>query len=102
MRITFTMTEEALNQLFIDFAHFISFADLTEEEEKLVEQSRQTYLMQRREREREDETREFDKIITDSESDDPEDWVRIQETKDAAEIQKKLKKQKSIYSRLKK
>ena len=41
VRITFTMTEEALNQLFIDFAHFISFADLTEEEEKLVEQSRQ-------------------------------------------------------------
>ena len=102
VRITFTMTEEALNQLFIDFAHFISFADLTEEEEKLVEQSRQAYLMQRREREREDETREFDEIITDSESDDPEDWVRIQETKDAEEIQKKLKKQKSIYSRLKK
>ena len=70
VRITFTMTEEALNQLFIDFAHFISFADLTEEEEKFVEQSRQAYLMQRREREREDETREFDEIITDSESDD--------------------------------
>ena len=40
VKMTFTMTEEALNQLFIDFAHFISFADLSEDEEKLVEQSR--------------------------------------------------------------
>ena len=101
VRITFTMTEEALGQLFIDFAHFISFTGLTDDEQKLVEQSRQAYLMQQRQKERENELNELH-IVTDSESDNPEDWVRIQHAQNAEEIQLKLRKQKAIYSRLRK
>ena len=95
------MIEEALGQLFIDFAHFISFTDLTDDEQKLVEQSRQAYLMQQRQKERENELNELH-IVTDSESDNPEDWVRIQHAQNAEEIQLKLRKQKAIYSGLRK
>ena len=57
--------------------------------------------MQQRQKERENKLNELH-IVTDSKSDNPEDWVRIQHAQNAEEIQLKLRKQKAIYSRLRK
>ena len=48
-----SITEEALDQLLMDFVYFLSSSDLTPEEDAVVEQSRQAYLAQRRQTERE-------------------------------------------------
>lgn len=61
-----------LNQALIDFAHYLPFSDLSENEEKLVEQSRQAFLMKERERAA---CTVGDDIISESESDDPELYV---------------------------
>lgn len=65
-------TPEVLNQVLVDFAAFLPFSDLSDEEERLVEQSRQAFLMTERRVARED-----DDVLSDSESDDPEDWVDV-------------------------
>lgn len=45
-------SEELINQALMDFAHWLSKSptDVTTEEEKLIEQSRQAYLLLKRER----------------------------------------------------
>ena len=66
-------TPEVLNQVLVDFAAFLPFSDLSDEEERLVEQSQQAFLMTERRR----VAREDDDVLSDSESDDPEDWVDV-------------------------
>lgn len=68
-------TPEVLNQVLVDFAAFLPFSDLSAEEERLVEQSRQAFLMTERRR----VAREENDVVSDSESDDPEDWVDVGE-----------------------
>ena len=68
-------TPEVLNQVLVDFAAYLPFSDLSDEEERLVEQSRQAFLMTERRR----VAREDDDVVSDSESDDPEDWVDVGE-----------------------
>ena len=67
------LTSELLDQVLIDFAHHLSRCNLDGNEERLVEQSRQTYL----ERERECITAEESDTCSDSESDNPNDWAEI-------------------------
>lgn len=68
-------TPEVLSQVLLDFSAFLPFSDLSDEEERLVEESRQAFLMTERIR----ATREENDIESDSESDDPEDWVDVGE-----------------------
>ena len=62
-------SSNVLNQALIDFAHHLPYSDVSEEEERLIEQSRQAFLMKERERESTGD------IVSDSESDDPELYV---------------------------
>ena len=68
-------TPEVLNQVLVDFAAFLPFSDLSDEEKRLVEQSRQAFLMTERRR----VAKEDDDVVSDSESDDSEDWVDVGE-----------------------
>ena len=68
-------TPEVLKQVLVDFAAYLPLSDLPDEEERLVEQSRQAFLMTERRR----VAREDDDVVSDSESDDPEDWVDVGE-----------------------
>ena len=63
-------SSEVLNQALLDFAHFLSFSDIREEEDKHIEQSRQAFLLCERLNLEED-------ITSDSESDDPEEYAAI-------------------------
>ena len=63
-------TTEALNEVLLDFAHYLSSSDINKNEERLIEQSRQAYLERVMEEENSD-------IESDPESDNPDDWVDI-------------------------
>lgn len=92
------ITEEALDQLLMDFVYFLSSSDLTREEDTVVEQSRQAYLAQRRQTERENA-----EVTTDSESDDPEDRVELHQAKTMnKDMQEKVKKQRQIFKKYRK
>ena len=67
-------TPEHLNQALTDFLAFLPSSDLSNEEQILVEQSYQAFLMT-------DGRRAADEscIASDSESDDPENWVDVGE-----------------------
>jgi len=92
------ITEEALHQLLMDFVYFLSSSDLTPEEDAVVEQSRQAYLAQRRQTERENA-----EVTTDSESDNPEDWVQLRQAKTMnKDMQDKVKKQRQIFKKYRK
>lgn len=65
-----------LHQTLLDFSYKFSETDLSEEEEQIVEQSRQAFLALQRERESVG-NEENQEIVTDSESDNPDDWVGI-------------------------
>ena len=87
------ITEEALDQLLMGFVYFLSSSDLTPEEDAVVEQSWQAYLAQRRQTERENA-----EVTTDSESDNPEDWVQLRQAKTMnKDMQDKVKKQRQIF-----
>lgn len=69
------LTPEALNQVLLDFAYYLSSCDVNKEEERLIEQSRQAYL--ECERQRVMDSPSDDDIVSDPESDNPNDWVEI-------------------------
>ena len=62
---------DVLNQALRDFAHHLPFTDISLEEERLIEQSRQAFLMKEREKVSEGD------IVSESESDDPELYAEI-------------------------
>jgi len=66
-------SEEVINQALMDFACWLSVGpnDVTPKEEKLFEQSRQAHLLLERERTAQED------IQSDSESDDPEQWINL-------------------------
>ena len=65
-------SEEVINQALMDFSYWLSTSaiDVTTEEGKLIEQSRQSYLLLEQERAAQD-------IQSDSHSDDPEQWTNL-------------------------
>ena len=74
-------TPEALNDVLLDFANYLASSDLDRNEERLIEQSRQAYL--ERERRRVMIMEENSNIASDSESDNPDDWVGVEDSKQA-------------------
>ena len=66
-------TLDILRQVLIDFAAFSPFSGLSDDEQRLVEQSCQAFLMTERR-----QVREKDNVIySDSESNDPGDWMDV-------------------------
>lgn len=85
---------EVLNQALVDFAHVLSSSDITEEEDKQIEQSRQAFLLSER-------LLVHNDIISDSESDDPEDYVGVHfkgELSDPA-LQRLVQRKRNIFKR---
>lgn len=64
-------SSDVLNQAFLDFTHFLPSSDVTVEEDKLIELSRQAFLIS--------ECKHLDQDIihSESESDDPEDYTEV-------------------------
>lgn len=65
---------EVFERAFLEFSEFLPWSDLSDHEEKLVEQSRQAYLQVQRDTINSNLAGD---ICTDSESDDPEAWVGV-------------------------
>jgi len=95
--VTRGFTQESFNKIIIliDFAYYISSSDVTEEEEKLIEESRQAFLVTERQRIVQQPV-EF--IESDDENDvvSPDDWLNVTslESKAAQEI---ILKHRKIY-----
>lgn len=70
-------TTDVLEHTLLEFSEFFTSSDLTDYHEGILEQSRKAFL----EREQEDKVDDHDQIKTDSESDDPEAWVGVQDVK---------------------
>ena len=87
---------EVLHQALLDFARNLPNTDLTDEEEQKVEQSRQAFLAMQRDAGAADE----EEVGTSSESDNPDDWVGVQDV--LSEKGKELViKQRKIFQRKK-
>ena len=81
-----------IEQVLLDFAHNMSFMDFTEEEERLIEQSRQAYLTRSRQQAL---GCQDNRVVTDSESDNPEQWLSVKKLNSPEGI-KMIKKQRRI------
>ena len=68
-------TSEVLNQLLLDFSGQLSFVGLSEDEEKVVEQSRQAFLCCERLRENTESDNCVVEIMSDSDSSEAEIWA---------------------------
>ncbi|CAB4038738.1 Hypothetical predicted protein [Paramuricea clavata] len=90
---------DSWDQLLIDFAYYLSGCDIDVDEKQLIEQSKQAYL----ERERQCMMDESSDIVSDSESDNPDDWVGIDNiaSKQAKEMVAKQWKRLKQRSRIK-
>jgi len=85
-------SDEVVNQVLIEFSHNLDETDLDDKELESVEISRQAYLNHER-------VIALDSTgLTDSESDDPEDWVDLNLRSE--EGKKIVKKQRSIIKRM--
>ncbi len=73
-----------------NFAYFLSSSDLTEDEEKQVEESRQSFLLYQRDRIETDRMVDMlqGTVCSDSESDNPDEWIDVPDIH--AEAGKKL------------
>lgn len=81
--------------MLMDFVYFLLSSDLAAEEDAIVEQSRQAYLAQRREKER-----EHAEVTTDSESDNPEDWLQLRQSQTMnRDMQGEVKEQRLVFKR---
>lgn len=85
-------SSDVIDQVLLDFAHDISFMDFSEEDEREVERSRQAYLMQSQ---LQASGNQGGTVVTDSESDDPEQWLAVKNLKSPEGIEM-IKKQRRI------
>ena len=88
---------EVLNQALVDFAHFLSCdSDITEEEHKQIEQSRQAFLLSERLI-----LTHNDEINSESESDDPEDYAGVCFSSNLSDpaLQKLVKRKRNIMEK---
>jgi len=74
-----TLSAEAMSQILIDFANYLPISDLSEDEEKQVEKSRQSFLLYHREKkgENRDVNMLEGTVCSDSESDNPDEWIDV-------------------------
>ena len=86
-----SVTSEALDQLLLDFASQLPYLDLKENEEYLIEESRQVNLMNRRMDEMNDEN-----VVSESEDSDPEEWINVNNVLGAERRELISKKVKSL------
>ena len=85
---------DVLEQALLDFSEFLPWSDLSNEEDRQVEQSRQAYLQTQREK----INSNHGEIYTDSESDDPEAWVGVDDAL-SSEGQALIRKHRAIIRR---
>lgn len=86
------LTEESFHQMLSRLNKFLDSNIVTQDEKALIEQSRKAFQITRL------HVRTKDEVVSDSESDDPEDWVRLrQSTVESKEMEEKIKKQRSIF-----
>ena len=80
------LTEESFDQMLLRFGEFLDSNIVTENEKTLIEQSKNVFLATRHARTR-------DEIVSDSESDNPQDWVGLrQSTAESKVMQEKIRK----------
>lgn len=92
------LSEQTLEQLLENFSDFIPFSNLTVREKKDAEQSYEAYLAMK-----EVPFVENTEALTESESDNPEDWVELKGTTiHSATMQAKIHKQTAILKKYKK
>jgi hypothetical protein len=97
------LTKEGLQQLLDVFVRYLSDVNLSTEETTLWQQSYQAYLTTRSQTVGEEQHR-VGGVWTDSESDDPEDWIELKtcSSLQSKAFQEKVKKKKAAFARLKK
>ena len=82
-----------MNQVLIDFAHYLPVSDLSDDEEREVEHSRQSFLLCYREKKIEEHQIDIleGNKCSDSESDNPDEWIDVDLRTEAGKtlIQKK-------------
>ena len=71
LKAIFRCQNDALTQTLTSFVDFIPSSDVTEKDKLLIEQSREAFLLKEEDRESEND------IVSESESDDPEDYVGL-------------------------
>lgn len=87
--------EHVLEQVLLDFAGQLPFLDLSEHDERIIEQSRQVYLEEKRRQEMESEIADG-MIVSDSDSDCAEEWQRVRDPLDEAGLDIIKKKRAAI------
>lgn len=87
-----------IEQVLLDFAYNIAFMDFTVEEERLIEQSRQAFLAQSRQQAL--DCRD-NSVATDSESDNPEQWLSVKKLNSPEGIEMIKKQRRILRSRTK-
>ena len=93
LKITLShFSPEALSQLLLDFTDWLPLSNLDTQEETLVEQSRQSFLEVERQRIINEQQ------LTDSESDNPDDWLNIEDVL-SEKAQAQIVKQRAIIKR---
>ena len=93
------MEESACDNMLDDFIRSIESLYLSENEKQTLEQSREAYAALQSEKVGKTQDDEF---YTDSESDNPEDWIQIATTESSSEeLKKQITKQQAIVSRWK-
>ncbi len=86
------LMEESFDLMLSRLSQLLDSNIVTRDEKALIEQSRNAFHATTR------QARARDEIVSDSESDDPEDWIRLrQSTAESKEMQEKIRKQRNIF-----
>ena len=81
------LTEESSDRMLLRFSEFLDSNIVTEDEKTLIEQSKNAFLATRQ------HARTRDEIVSDSESDNPEDWVGLRQSiAESKGMQEKIRK----------
>lgn len=83
---------DIIEQVLLEFANNIAFMDFSQEEERKIEQSMQAYLIQSQ---LQASVSQDGVVVTDSESDDPEQWLSVKQLKSPEGLEM-IKKQRQI------
>ena len=89
------VADHVLEQVLLDFAGQLPFLDLSEHDERIIEQSRQVYLQEKRRQEIESEITDG-MIVSDSDSDCAEEGQRVRDPLDEAGLDIIMKKRTAI------
>lgn len=104
LKLTFPhFSQETHDHILLDFGSYLTDSDLTAQEENVAEQSRQAFLAFQRDRMMNNSNEESeDEIVSECESDNPEDWVQLKDRSVLSdEVAQKVKKHIGIFQRKK-